>query len=116
VAPVVDLTTVSRLSIRGLNLPETPLNTTPLALTEHQFPIEGMTCASCVTRVEKALKAVAGVSEVSVNLATERATVNATATTTGASLAAAVQKAGYSMGAETFELTIEGMTCASKKP
>jgi Cu+-exporting ATPase len=38
------------------------MNTATLALTEHEFPIEGMTCASCVTRVEKALKAVAGVS------------------------------------------------------
>lgn len=89
------------------------MNTATLPLTEHQFPIEGMTCASCVTRVEKALKAVAGVSEVSVNLATERATVNATPSTTGASLTAAVQKAGYSVGAETFEFSIEGMTCAS---
>lgn len=37
--------------------------------------IEGMTCASCVGRVEKALNAVEGVTEAQVNLATERATV-----------------------------------------
>ena len=42
------------------------------------------------------MKAVAGVKEISVNLATERATVNAAPSTTGASLVAAVQKAGYS--------------------
>ena len=36
-------------------------------------PIEGMTCASCVGRVEKALANVPGVSGVSVNIATERA-------------------------------------------
>ena len=43
-----------------------------------EFEIEGMTCASCVGRVEKALKAVPGVSEAQVNLATEPATVRAT--------------------------------------
>ena len=67
------------------------MNTATLSLIEHQFPIEGMTCASCVGRVEKALKAVAGVKDVSVNLATERATVNAAASTLPASLVAAVQ-------------------------
>ena len=39
------------------------------------FPIEGMTCASCVRRVEKAISAVPGVESASVNLATERADV-----------------------------------------
>ena len=76
------------------------MNTTTLSLIEHQFPIEGMTCASCVGRVERALKAVAGVKEVSVNLTTERATVNAASSTLAASLVAAVQKAGYSVGEE----------------
>jgi len=37
------------------------------------LPIEGMTCASCVSHVEKALQGVPGVSEVSVNLGTEKA-------------------------------------------
>ncbi len=64
-------------------------------LVAHEFPIEGMTCASCVLRVEKALKAVPGVASVAVNLATERATVNATETTPDAALFAAVDKAGY---------------------
>ena len=39
------------------------------------FPIDGMTCASCVRRVEKAITAVPGVSRAAVNLATERADV-----------------------------------------
>ncbi len=82
-------------------------------LVAHEFPIEGMTCASCVSRVERALKAVPGVASVDVNLATERATVNATGATPGAALIAAVDKAGYGVAAETFEFTIEGMTCAS---
>ena len=40
------------------------------------FPVEGMTCASCVRRVEKAIAAVPGVESASVNLATERAAVS----------------------------------------
>ena len=76
------------------------MNTATLSLIEHQFLIEGMTCGSCVGRVEKALKAVAGVHTVSVNLVTERATVNAFSCTLAAGLVAAVQKAGYSVGRE----------------
>ncbi len=55
--------------------------------------IEGMSCASCVGRVERALNAVPGVTEASVNLATERATVRGTASIDA--LLAAVEKAGY---------------------
>ena len=40
------------------------------------FPIEGMTCASCVSRVEKKLSSLQGVHSVDVNLATEQASVN----------------------------------------
>jgi Cu+-exporting ATPase len=59
------------------------------------FDIEGMTCASCVARVEKALKAVPGVRDASVNLATEKASVSASGALDPATLVAAVQKAGY---------------------
>lgn len=58
-----------------------------------ELSIQGMTCASCVGRVEKALKAVPGVIDVSVNLATERATVRGTADVS--SLILAVENAGY---------------------
>jgi len=59
------------------------------------FSIGGMTCASCVRRVEKALGKVPGVQAVSVNLATEKATVHADATVSRDQLVAAVTKAGY---------------------
>lgn len=55
--------------------------------------IEGMTCASCVTRVEKGIKAVPGVTDATVNLATERATVRGTAS--AEEVIAAIEKTGY---------------------
>jgi Cu+-exporting ATPase len=60
-----------------------------------KLPIEGMTCASCVARVEKALKAVPGVATAEVNLATETATVAMAEGAPVESLVAAVKKAGY---------------------
>ncbi len=60
-----------------------------------RLPIEGMTCASCVARVEKALKAVPGVGGAEVNLATEMATVTLSAGARPQALVEAVHKAGY---------------------
>ena len=75
------------------------------------LPVTGMTCASCAGRVERALKAVPGVTGASVNLATETAEVQGTASTDA--LIGAVVKAGYKVTAPARELVIEGMTCAS---
>jgi len=60
-----------------------------------RLPIEGMTCSSCVARVEKALKAVPGVGSAEVNLATETASVSLAAGANPEVLVAAVRKAGY---------------------
>jgi len=62
--------------------------------TALQFDIRGMTCASCVARVEKALRAVPGVDDASVNLATEKARVQGAAIDVQA-LLAAIDRAGY---------------------
>lgn len=78
-----------------------------------ELPIEGMTCASCVSRVEKALAKVPGVQSASVNLATESANVAASSEVDLATLRGAVEKAGYSVRQEQTSLGIEGMTCAS---
>jgi Cu+-exporting ATPase len=60
-----------------------------------KLPIEGMTCASCVRRVEKALKAVPGVANAEVNLATETAAVTLAESASPEALVAAVRDAGY---------------------
>ena len=60
-----------------------------------KLPIEGMTCASCVARVEKALKRVPGVATAEVNLATETATVTLAEGAAPETLVAAVRQAGY---------------------
>ena len=82
------------------------------SLASLKLPIEGMTCASCVLRVERGLKSVAGVSQASVNLATESATVDASGVSLAA-LQAAIENAGYAVATRQHALRIQGMTCAS---
>ncbi len=67
-----------------------------IAQREVELAISGMTCASCVARIERALRALPGVLDATVNLATERAYVRATAQIDDAGLIAAVAGAGYS--------------------
>ncbi len=81
--------------------------------TAISLPIEGMTCASCVGRVEAALAKVDGVGSVSVNLATERADIRLAGPVERMALVQAVEKVGYDVPASTVELAVEGMTCAS---
>ncbi|WP_282364736.1 heavy metal translocating P-type ATPase [Pseudomonas sp. PS01297] len=83
-----------------------------LVPTQFDLPIDGMTCASCAGRVEKALAKVPGVESVSVNLATEQARIQAPADSLAA-LVDAVQQAGYSVPTHSLELDVGGMTCAS---
>lgn len=81
---------------------------------ETTFPISGMTCASCVSHVEKALNDVPDVEKATVNLATERATVILKNGNTGTdTLVQAVRDSGYDVPSETISLPIGGMTCAS---
>ncbi|TXG84846.1 MAG: copper-translocating P-type ATPase [Thermomicrobiales bacterium] len=111
---------------------------TPTPITDVQLDIEGMTCASCVRRVERSLEKLPGVEQASVNLATERASVRFDPTQVQpAQLEEAVKRAGYvaravapppapasvalaanghapsRASAGTIELPVEGMTCAS---
>jgi len=78
------------------------------------LPVRGMTCASCVAHVERALKGVNGVADVNVNLATEKASVWFSTDAVGiGDLVGAVQETGYEVPTETVTLPIGGMTCAS---
>lgn len=84
--------------------------------TQYQetLSIEGMTCASCVGRVEKALKKVDGVASAAVNLATEKAVITSSQPIDRNTLVKAVERAGYDVPkAQPIELIIDGMTCAS---
>jgi Cu+-exporting ATPase len=73
-------------------------------MTELTLPVEGMTCASCVRRVEKALKRVDGVEDATVNLATETARVRMDPSLASVDeLRARVEKAGYKLGAPRAE-------------
>ena len=72
---------------------------TPKA-TEIQLPIEGMTCASCVNRIERFLQKTEGVETATVNLATEMATIRYLPDITGRDdLVGAVEAAGYDVRA-----------------
>ena len=77
------------------------------------FPVGGMTCASCVARVEEALRSVPGVISVSVNLASEKATVEYIEGTDIAGLRRAVKEAGYELGPEVKAL--EDVTTAAQR-
>ena len=75
--------------------------------------ISGMTCASCVARVEKALAAVPGVDAATVNLATETATLRSAAGIDIPAVVLAIDRAGYGIAQQVIELDVRGMTCAS---
>ncbi|WP_460275209.1 heavy metal translocating P-type ATPase [Celeribacter sp. ULVN23_4] len=78
-----------------------------------RLSVEGMTCASCVGRVERALKATEGVESANVNLATETADVRFGDGVDVAQLVAVLDKAGYPARAEELTFDVQGMTCAS---
>jgi len=77
------------------------------------FPVSGMTCASCVSRVEQALSEVPGVISVNVNLASEKASVEYIEGTELAELRRAVKEAGYELGTEAA--TLEDVTTAAQR-
>ena len=88
-------------------------SSTTLTPSEWRLPVEGMTCASCVRRVETALAKVPGVRDVAVNLATEQATIQADSGAALSAAAQAVADAGYEVPRDEIDLEIADMTCAS---
>jgi P-type Cu+ transporter len=84
------------MSSRTLAIPSLPSAPARHDAALLRLQIEGMTCASCAARVEKAIAKMPGVVEASVNLATEVADVRvASGSVAAAELVATVEKAGY---------------------
>jgi Cu+-exporting ATPase len=83
-------------------------------LTRISIPVAGMTCASCVRRVERTLSEKEGVAEASVNFAAEKASVTYDPTTTNPDdLIGAIRDAGYGADVRETTFSVTGMTCAS---
>jgi Cu+-exporting ATPase len=88
---------------------EAPTKAADYPQIELTLPIEGMTCASCVNRVERYLRKTDGVVEANVNLATEQARVRFDPTVVGRDeLNRAVVAAGYAVRAETAAAAVDG--------
>ncbi|MFP4395645.1 MAG: heavy metal translocating P-type ATPase, partial [Anaerolineales bacterium] len=83
-----------------------------MAEKQMEIPIKGMTCASCVNHVQKALSGVEGMGEVNVNLATEKASLRFDTEIPTKALVGAVRETGYDVATESMTLNIGGMTCA----
>ncbi|MBM3118613.1 MAG: heavy metal translocating P-type ATPase [Chloroflexi bacterium] len=84
-----------------------------VATTKSIFPVSGMTCASCVNRVEQALSSVPGVVSANVNLASEKATVEYVEGTDVVAMRRAVEEAGYGLGSEVA--TLEDVTTSAQR-
>ena len=78
------------------------------------IPVTGMTCASCVRRVERALSKKEGVASASVNFAAEKATIEYDPKTTGPDeLISTIERSGYGTDVRETTFGVTGMTCAS---
>lgn len=78
-----------------------------------EIRVDGMSCASCVGRIEKALMGQRGVAEAQVNLATGKATVKFDQPATPATLIDLIKEAGYQPRLQSAEIPVIGMTCGS---
>ncbi len=101
------------MNTQSINKAATTEATTEEGAIRLQIPVEGMTCASCVRRVEKAVASVPGVAESAVNFATETLSVTPGPGFSAEALLEAIDKAGYEAKAETLVLEVEDVTCAS---
>ncbi len=83
-------------------------------MTKVILPLRGMTCASCAATIEKALSGLPGVSQVNVNLASEKASIEYNPDKVNiATMTKTVSDAGYSVALEKATFGVGGMTCAS---
>ncbi|MFC2066012.1 heavy metal translocating P-type ATPase [Chloroflexota bacterium] len=102
----------SRVSLAGIKSAISELGY-GAATQKSIFPVGGMTCASCVARVEEALSVVPGVVSANVNLASEKATIEYIEGTEVSELRKAVAEAGYKLEAEAE--TLEDVATAARR-
>jgi Cu+-exporting ATPase len=85
-----------------------------MATKEVEVPVRGMSCASCVAKIEKGLSQLGGISEAAVNFATETAHITYDPERTNPrEFVRTIRDLGYDAGLETVRLPIVGMSCAS---
>ena len=102
------------MNTRTAPVSRTPAETPETAAFTYTLPVDGMSCASCAARVEKALKAAPGVTDAAVNLASETVTLTlGTLTAALEPVVAAVEQAGYAVPQPTLDFSVDGMSCAS---
>jgi Cu+-exporting ATPase len=78
------------------------------------FKIQGMTCAACATKIERALQKINGVEKANVNLAMEKATIEYDSAVVGIDdFNEKIANLGYTVVADKVDLKITGMTCAA---
>ena len=83
-------------------------------LAQVSLPVQGMTCAACVAKVEKSLKTMTGVQEVHVNLLSGKAAVTYENDQIGVpQMVKMIQDIGYEVPEEEVLLTVRGMSCAA---
>ncbi len=87
-----------------------------MSAAEVPVRVEGMTCAACVRRVERALQGAPGVLEARVNLATEQAVVRVAPDASIEEVLRRIEEAGYRPVVERLTFGVEGMTCAACVP
>jgi Cu+-exporting ATPase len=91
-----------------------PPSTVKEGLKKVELPITGMSCASCVAKIEKGLSKMSGIADAKVNFATERATITFDPSRVHmGDFVATVKDLGYEAGIEKVSLPIHGMSCAS---
>ncbi|MDP6149857.1 MAG: heavy metal translocating P-type ATPase [Gammaproteobacteria bacterium] len=78
------------------------------------IPVSGMTCGACAARIEKAMRRVTGITEVNVNFATEKASVEwDSAILSSSDVTDVIGKAGFDVVVDEFSFGIESMTCSA---
>jgi len=82
-------------------------------MTQLTIELDGMTCASCVARVERVLRAQPGIQSAAVNLATESASIQYETPAAPLEISQVLARAGYPARENVVEISVSGMTCAS---